>query len=281
MRSRWWGPLLAGLLVASCQSTDDRATETSSASQPSASTASSARSAAPAGATRASSHTSARDVNVLVFSATEGFRHASIPDGVAAIEELGAERGWDVDATEDPTRFGEEGLGDVDVVVWLSTTGDVLDAEQQAAFEDWFRAGGGYAGVHAAADTEYDWPWYGELVGAWFRQHPPVQEGRITVEDREHASTSHLGSTWVRTDEWYDFRTNPRGAAHVLLTLEEASYEGGVMGADHPTAWCHAFEGGQAWYTAGGHTAASFAEPAFREHLAGGIASVAKPGACP
>ncbi|HEX5689212.1 MAG TPA: ThuA domain-containing protein, partial [Roseiflexaceae bacterium] len=144
------------------------------------------------------------------------------------------------------------------------------------------RAGNGYAGVHSASDTEYDWTWYGGLVGAYFQSHPAIQSGRIKIEDAAHPSTQALPTTWMRTDEWYDFRTNPRGRVHVLATLDETSYQGGGMGADHPIAWCQAYDGGRAWYTAGGHTRESYSEPLFRQHLLGGIEFAAglKPGKC-
>ena len=169
-------------------------------------------------------------------------------------------------------------------MVFLSTTGNVLDAAQQAAFERYIRAGGNFVGVHAAADTEYDWPFYGGLVGAYFKSHPivpHVQTATVRVADRRHPSTRHLPDHWVRADEWYDYRANPRGNVHVLATLDERTYRstippappgfGGQMGADHPIAWCHRYQGGRSWYTGGGHTDASYGEPAFRKHLLGGI----------
>ncbi|GAA2416109.1 hypothetical protein GCM10010420_52810 [Streptomyces glaucosporus] len=213
----------------------------------------------------------AEESRVLVFSKTAGFRHDSIPDGIAAVEELGARGGFAVDATEDAGAFTRKNLDRYAAVVFLSTTGDVLNTAQQKAFERYIENGGGYVGVHAAADTEYDWPFYGGLAGAYFRSHPHVQQATIKVEDRAHAATAHLGATWERTDEWYDYRTNPREQAHVLATLDESSYIGGTMGEDHPISWCRTYRGGRAFYTGGGHTRESYAEPAFRAHLLGGI----------
>ncbi|MDR7276324.1 type 1 glutamine amidotransferase [Catenuloplanes atrovinosus] len=209
--------------------------------------------------------------DVLVFSKTAGFRHDSIPAGVQAVRDLGAEAGFTVTATEDAGVFTAAGLDGYEAVVFLSTTGDVLDAEQQAAFESYVRAGRGFVGVHAAADTEYDWPFYGELVGAYFARHPAIQPATVRVEDRAHPATAHLPRDWTRTDEWYDYRTNPRATAHVLATLDESTYTGGGMGADHPIAWCKTLDGGRSFYTGGGHTAESFADPDFRRHLLGGI----------
>ena len=208
---------------------------------------------------------------VLVFSKTAGFRHDSIPAGIAAIRELGRANGFSVTATENARAFTRRRLGRFDAVVFLSTSGDVLARHQQRAFKGYIRRGGGWAGIHSAADTEYDWPFYGRLLGAYFKQHPAIQPAVVDVTDRSTPSTRHLPARWPRTDEWYDFRSNPRGAVHVLATLDESTYSGGTMGADHPIAWCHRFKGGRAWYTAGGHTIESYTEPDFRRHLLGGI----------
>ena len=209
--------------------------------------------------------------DVLVFSKTAGFRHDAIPAGIQAIRDLGAANNFTVTATEDAAQFTTANLARFEAVVFLNTTGDVLNATQQTAFEAYVGAGGGYVGVHAAADTEYDWPFYGNLVGAWFASHPAIQAANVKVEDRAHAATAHLPQTWNRTDEWYNYRTNARSTAHVLATLDESSYSGGSMGGDHPHAWCKAYAGGRSFYTGGGHTQASYAEPAFRAHLLGGI----------
>jgi glucose/arabinose dehydrogenase/type 1 glutamine amidotransferase len=208
---------------------------------------------------------------VLVFSKTAGFRHDSIPAGVAALRELGKDGNITVDATEEADQFTTSNLARYDAVVFLSTTGDVLGAEQQKAFENYVATGGGYMGVHAAADTEYDWKFYGGLVGAYFASHPQIQPATVRVEDHTHPSTTHLDDAWERTDEWYNYRTNPRGKARVLATLDETTYQGGTMKGDHPIAWCQTYEGGRAFYTGGGHTKESYAEPAFRQHLLGGL----------
>jgi uncharacterized protein len=213
---------------------------------------------------------SARLTMVLVFTKTAGFRHSSIPAGVAAIRQLGATNGFSVTATEDAGQFTTANLARYQAVVWLSTTGDVLDAAQQAAFQSYLAAGGGYVGVHAAADTEYGWAWYGGLVGAYFRSHPAIQQATLRIEDRANPSTSQLGPTWTRSDEWYNFRTNPRANVTVLASLDESSYSGGTMG-DHPITWCQNYGGGRAWYTGLGHTEASYADPNFTRMLLGGI----------
>lgn len=211
-----------------------------------------------------------REASVLVFSKTAGFRHASIAAGLAAVTDLGARHGFAVDATEHAGAFTDDNLARYDAVLFLSTTGDVLDEDQQASFERFIRAGGGFVGVHAATDTEYDWPWYGRLVGAYFDGHPPVQEATLRVVDASHPATRSLPREWIRTDEWYDFRTiNPD--IHVLIEIDEASYEGATTGPGHPIAWYHVYDAGRAFYTGGGHTVASYAEPEFLEHLGGGI----------
>ncbi|MBW3624065.1 MAG: ThuA domain-containing protein, partial [Armatimonadetes bacterium] len=208
---------------------------------------------------------------VLLFTKTVTFRHDSIPAGIAAIQQLGRENGFAVDPTEDSGAFTDANLANYRAVIFLLTTGDVLNAEQQAVFERYIRGGGGYAGVHSASDTEYSWPWYGKLVGAYFKSHPATQPGTILVEDPVHPSTSILPRRWIRTDEFYDFQSNPRGQVHVLASLDERTYSGGTMGHDHPIAWTHNFEGGRAWYTGLGHTAESYSEPLFLRHLLGGI----------
>ncbi|MEU9881659.1 ThuA domain-containing protein [Streptomyces phaeochromogenes] len=234
--------------------------------------ASKGSSSGPSGSSGASeSKKPSKGERVLVFSKTAGFRHDSIPEGVAAVKSLGAENGFRVDATEDAGAFSSRNLSRYDAVVFLSTTGDVLNEAQQRAFEGYIKRGGAYVGIHAAADTEYDWEFYGGLAGAYFQSHPAIQPARIEVEDRAHPATSHLGESWNRTDEWYNYRSNPRDRAHILASLDESSYSGGTMSGDHPIAWCQEYRGGRAFYTGGGHTKESYADPAFRQHLLGGI----------
>jgi type 1 glutamine amidotransferase len=212
-----------------------------------------------------------RGSRVLVFSRTKGFRHGSIPTGVAAITELGTSHGFAVDATEDPSVFTDEGLRRYGAVVFMSTTGDVLDSLQQASFERFIQRGGGFVGVHSATDTEYDWPWYGQLVGAYFKTHPRVQEAKVNVVDRKFIATKCLPAVWTRTDEWYDFRAPPAKDVTILATIDESSYQGGGMGAFHPMSWYHKVGNGRAFYTELGHTNESFQDPLYRSHLTGGI----------
>ncbi len=211
-------------------------------------------------------------VDVLVFSKTSGFRHSSITDGIALINRLATAHGFEADFSEEASDFTDANLAQYDAVIFLSTTGDILNGAEEDAFERYMQAGGGWVGVHAAADTEYDWPWYnGLLGGAHFQNHPSQQTATINVEDNTHPATAHLSATWTRRDEWYNYRANPRTNVTVLLTLDESTYNGGSMGADHPIAWYHEYDGGRAFYTGLGHTSASFTEPEFEQHLLGGI----------
>ncbi len=210
---------------------------------------------------------------ILVFTKATGFRHSSIPRAVRAVRSLAADSGIAVDATEDAGAFAPARLARYRAVVFLLTSGDVISPAQEQAFERYFRNGGGFVGVHSAADTEPGWTWYGEMLGTHFRTHPQIQRGVVVVLDRRHASTVGLPARWARTDEWYSFTRSPRPSVHVLADLDERSYSpgDGAMGADHPIAWTHAFQGGRAWYTASGHTDGSYSEPLFRKHLIGGI----------
>ncbi|AVH55869.1 MULTISPECIES: ThuA domain-containing protein [Streptomyces] len=207
---------------------------------------------------------------VLVYTRTTGYRHDSIPDAVAAVRSLGAAHGFGVDATEDPGAF-EAPLDPYAAVVFLSTSGEVLTPEGRTRLAAYVEEGGGFAGVHAAACTEYDWPYYGELLGARFDRHPDLQPGTAVVEDHGHRATQHLPPLWEFTDEWYDFRASPRASVRVLASADESSYEGGGMGDDHPLAWCREQGRGRVFYTALGHASEAYEDPDFRAHLLGGI----------
>lgn len=227
--------------------------------------------------------------DVLVFTRTMGFRHGSIERGVEVLGEMAQKHDrWRMVATEDPEVFTVAGLEPMEVVVFLNTTMDVLDESQQAALQGWIEGGGGWVGIHAAADTEYGWPFYGTMLGgAWFASHPHIQPATIVIEDLTHPSTKHLAVsdavnagdsltsdppvTWTRTDEWYNYRQSPRGKVHVIASLSEDSYTGGSMQDDHPIVWTTLPGKGAAFYTGLGHTNESWDEPAFIEHIAGAI----------
>lgn len=207
---------------------------------------------------------------VLVFSKTSGFRHKSIETGVKTIQELAKQNNFEVTHTEDASLFSSENLKQYQLVIFLNTTGDVLNANEEQAFKAFINNGGSFVGVHSASDTEFEWAWYGKLVGAYFLNHPKQATATITRVNNTHPSTKHLPKQWTRYDEWYNFKSIYEDI-HVLLNLEESTYEGGENGVNHPIAWYHEFDGGRSFYTALGHTNESYAEPEFKQHLLGGI----------
>jgi uncharacterized protein len=206
----------------------------------------------------------------LIFSKTNGYRHQSIPAGIEAIKKLGEANKFSVETTEDSLAFTDENLAKYKAVIFLSPTMNVLGEEQQKAFENYIKKGGGFVGIHAATDCEYDWPWYVKMVGGSFLSHPQQQVAKIMVKDPKDPSTKHLPAVWERKDEWYNFK-NMNPDVHVLLALDETSYTGGKNGDNHPIAWYHEYDGGRAFYTGLGHTNESYTEPAFLQHLLAGI----------
>ncbi|MBB6003577.1 ThuA domain-containing protein [Arcicella rosea] len=210
---------------------------------------------------------------VLVFSKTAAFRHQSIEAGQAAFQKMAKEKGFTVDLTEDASAFNTANLKRYKAVVFLSTTGDVLNSEQQGEFERYIQAGGGYLGIHAATDTEYEWPWYGRLAGAYFLDHPMpnnVQKGKFYVSQKNHWSTKMLPDEFEREDEFYSFqKIDP--TINVVVKLDEKTYQGGKNGDNHPISWYHEFDGGRSFYTAMGHTDQTFSEPLFLAHLWAGL----------
>ncbi|MEO5682783.1 MAG: ThuA domain-containing protein [Chitinophagaceae bacterium] len=207
---------------------------------------------------------------ILVFAKTNGYHHESIAAGLVAIQKLGAANKFAVDTTTDSLMISDANLKQYKVIVFLSTTGKVLGAEQETALQNFMHKGGGFVGIHAAADCEYNWPWYNKLVGGWFKSHPKQQTAKLQIINKDHLSTKHLPDTWERWDEWYNYKDlNPD--VTVLIKIDETSYTGGANDGNHPMAWYHNYEGGKAFYTALGHTNESFAEPAFLQHVLGGI----------
>jgi cytochrome c len=207
-------------------------------------------------------------LRVLVFSKTTGYRHESIGPGKLALIKLGQQNGFEVDTTEDASKFNESNLKRYAAVIFLSTTQNVLDTVQQEDFKKFIEGGGGFVGIHAAADTEYQWPWYGKLVGAYFKSHPKIQEAKLTKVKRFGPNT--LPDTWIRTDEWYNYKDISKDI-NVIYNLDEASYEGGANGKNHPIAWYHEYSGGKSFYTGLGHTNESYADPLFLQHVLQGI----------
>lgn len=211
-----------------------------------------------------------KKISILVFSKTAGYRHSAIAEGKIALLKLAAENNFSIDTTEDAGFFTDKNLKKYSAVIFLSTTGDVLNEEQQKAFEKYIQSGKGFVGIHAATDTEYDWPWFAKLVGANFLSHPKQQTAKLVITDKSHLSTMHLPATWERFDEWYNFK-NINPDMHVLLTIDESSYEGGKNSPNHPMAWYMNYDGGKSFYTALGHTAESYTDPLFMQHILGGI----------
>lgn len=205
-----------------------------------------------------------------MFHKTAGFRHGSIEAGIEALMEIAQAEDREMTASDDPSVFTTEGLQPHGVVVFLNTTGDVLDDGQQRVMEEFIQGGKGFVGVHSAADTEYDWKWYEGLVGAYFDSHPEPQSAAVEVVT-SHPVVDGLPGQFVRFDEWYNFRTQPGPEATVLATLDESSYEGGEMGQSHPIVWAGEYDGGRAVYIGFGHTPESFDEQLARTLLGNAI----------
>lgn len=222
---------------------------------------------------------SAQQFRALLFTKTNGFHHVSINEGVDAIRELGHRHLFSVDWQEDPGVFSDDRLKNVDVIIFLNTTGDILNDDQQAAVERFIRSGKGFVGIHSAADTEYDWPWYTQLVGRMFHIHPQIQTAVIHVEDKLFPGTEQIPANWLWTDEWYQYDEEKTEGLQYILSLDETTYDpnvqwgdnkGGPMGF-HPMAWYHEFDGGRAFYTGLGHMPECYSDPVFRHFLYGGI----------
>lgn len=214
---------------------------------------------------------------VLAFSKTEGYRHEAISAGVAGLEKLAKENFFQLDHTEDAGIFSSNKLNDYDAVIFLNTTGDIFDDDQKQGFQEFVRSGKGVVGIHSATDTEYDWPWFNEMIGAQFDHHPHIQTARLNTIQK-HPSTYHLPVTWLWTDEWYNFK-NFNDKVIVLLELDENSYDSGrdTNIRRHPIAWFHDFDGGRIFYTGLGHVPEAYDNPVFMKHLMGGIWYAAKP----
>jgi len=208
--------------------------------------------------------------SVLVFSKTAGFRHSSIEDGKKMFLQLAKDKNFRVDTTEDASVFTQEQLSNYNLIVFLSTTGDILNDAQQVEMRRFMQAGGNWLGIHAAADTEYNWPWYNELCGAYFLNHPKHQEATIIIDEPTHPSTSHFNKQWSRFDEWYNYK-NFREDITPVMHVDESSYEGGENGDNHPMAWYRDVENGRSFYTGVGHTENSYTDTDFIAHVWGGM----------
>lgn len=212
-----------------------------------------------------------RHPRILIFCKTSGFHHESIPDGIRAITRMGMQHGFVCDTTTDSLQINKKNLKKYVAVIFLNTTGDVLGAEEQEAFEEYIRAGNGFVGIHAASDTEYGWPWYNQLVGAYFSSHPRQQQAVIELQNKAFNRMAGMPEKWSRWDEWYNFKDTHWDQVEVLLTLDETSIEGATNDGFHPVSWYHDFDGGRSFYTAMGHTREAYADRLFLQHLLGGI----------
>lgn len=210
--------------------------------------------------------------DILVFTGTTGFYHKSNPDAQQAVIALGQKNNFVVDTSTDPAIFLQEKLDKYKVIVFLSTGGeDLLNPMQEKSFEKYIANGGNFVGIHGASATEYNWEWFGKLVGAFFDNHPKIQQGVINVINKDHPSTKHLPDQWVWTDEWYNWRKPLPDGYTVLATVDESTYEGGEMGDFHPIIWCHQTRDSRSWYTALGHKSEHYNDDDFLQHILGGI----------
>ena len=225
-----------------------------------------------------------KKINVLVFSKTSGFRHTSISSGLKMLSNLAQERNWILTATENPDLFTPKFLKTFDVVVFLNPSLDVLNEQQQKNFEKFMSAGKGFVGIHSAVDCEYDWPWYGQLTGAYFKIHPRAQAGTVIFENTDHPSMVPFKGmeTYRIFDEWYSFKENPRSKVHVLARLDEDSLDGATrkddkwkMG-DHPLIWYQEIGNIRSFFTALGHGDEAFQTPKIKEHIGCAIDWAAK-----
>ena len=210
---------------------------------------------------------------VLVFHKHVSYYHESIPAGVAAIQKLSKEMDLGVDTTTNASFFNEKTLKNYAAIIFLNNadnTGTLLNPEQEKAFEKYIKSGGGFVGIHAASDAEYEWEWYGKLVGGYFTNHPEIQPALLYVTDTSHVAVKHLPRPWKVKEEWYNFK-NLNKDVNVLLTIDEKSYKGGENGDYHPISWWHNYDGGRSFYTNLGHSAETYSDPLFLKHLKGGL----------
>jgi type 1 glutamine amidotransferase len=221
-----------------------------------------------------------KQFKALLFTKTAGFHHESINEGVVAIKKLAERHSFTVEWQENASVFNDDKLKEFQVIIFLSTTGDILNDEQQNAFTKFIQAGKGFVGIHAASDTEYEWEWYTKLVGRMFKIHPVIQTAMLTISDNNFPGLEGMPKTKYWTDEWYDFSEEKIKGLNYLISVDEKTYDPKVkwgekssngMGDSHPLAWYHDYDGGRSFYTALGHMPAIYSEPFFLEHLYGGI----------
>ncbi len=222
----------------------------------------------------------AQQFNVLLFTKTNGFHHESVNEGVTAVRQLAVRHHFAVDWHEDASIFNDEKLQKYQAVVFLLTTGDILNEEQQAAMERFIRAGKGFVGIHSASDTEYDWDWYTQMVGRTFHIHPAIQTAELEVLNRKFPGLERMPDRFLWTDEWYEFGAERIKGLNYILAVDEQTFDPSAqwgekkttgMGKFHPIAWYHNYDGGRAFYTGLGHMPSTYSDTLFLEHIYGGI----------
>lgn len=212
-----------------------------------------------------------RVTSILVFTKANGYVHESTAEGAKAIKYLEKSYPFNVEISEDSLIFNEKSLKNYDVILFLNTSGNILDQQGKDAFVKFIQSGGGFVGIHGASTTDYDWDWYGNLLGTYFLDHPEMQKAMLNVLDNIDISTKHLPNQWEWTDEWYNWRHPLSKNIDILITVDESTYEGGKEGNFHPISWHHEFDGGRSWFTALGHRPESYSDERFMKHIVGGI----------
>jgi hypothetical protein len=220
--------------------------------------------------------------NILVFSKTKGYRHESISSGLKMLYDQSKKQNWVITATENSELFTDEFLVTFDVVVFLNPTGDAISDKGQESFEKFMDTGKGYVGIHAAADCEYDWPYFAKLNGGHFKTHPPSQKARVVFENFDHPAMAPFKGmkSYTSYDEWYTFKENPRPNVNVLATLDENSIKkfdnDNFRMGDHPLIWWQEYDGIRSFYTGYGHTHEAFQDKLIIEHIKNAINWAAK-----
>ncbi len=221
-----------------------------------------------------------KQFKALLVTTTRGWHHESLHYGVVALKQLAIKNYFDVVLWEDPNAFTDKYLEQFQVIIFLVTTGNVLDSAQQRTMERFIQSGKGFVGVHSASDTEYDWEWYTKLVGRMFKIHPVIQTGKLNILDAGFPGLQGFANNKLWTDEFYEFGPEKIAGLNYILGVDESTYDpkvqwgenkGTGMGKMHPLAWYHTYDGGRSFYTALGHLPAIYSDEAFLNHLYAGI----------
>jgi type 1 glutamine amidotransferase len=220
--------------------------------------------------------------SVLIFHKENGYIHTAGPTVLAALKSNWASHGVTVESTIDSLAFTAQNLARFDAIVFFNTNyrnGPLLARAQEAAFEEYVRAGGAFVGLHSAIPLngvaeEKVWPWYASLYGARFRSHAPYRSAPMVIADSNHFSTRGLPARFSLQDEWYALQVNPRTVPgiRILATADETGFQAdSYMGGDHPVSWSRTFEGGRAWVTVIGHDMGAFSNASFMTHVRNGV----------